>query len=348
MMRSGKDMDIRKYQKCKKGIDWLLLLAPLVGGGIVWLVMGQAVWAVGAAVLLVLGGLPVHLQYWLDERYMGGVVEDLSRLCESLAVLAEQEVFAENEDTQLSKLQDRVWKLIRMYRRQNEVSRQEQENIKALVSDISHQLKTPLANLNMYTEFLADPAVDGEERAEYMAVVRLSVERLSFLSESMIKISRLESGLIHLHAQTQSINETVLTAVKDVFAKAVERGTEITYQGAEEILVCHDRRWTAEAVFNLLDNAVKYSPPGSVIAVTVRRLGLFMSVDVRDQAPQIAEEERAKIFQRFYRGESGRSAEGLGIGLYLAREIARRQGGYMNLGREEGGNVFSVFFPINV
>ena len=112
MMRSGKDMDIRKYQKCKKGIDWLLLLAPLVGGGIVWLVMGQAVWAVGAAVLLVLGGLPVHLQYWLDERYMGGVVEDLSRLCESLAVLAEQEVFAENEDTQLSKLQDRVWKLI--------------------------------------------------------------------------------------------------------------------------------------------------------------------------------------------------------------------------------------------
>lgn len=160
-------------------------------------------------------------------------------------------------------------------------------------------------------------------------------------------MSRLESGLIHLHSQQQSINETVLTAIKDIFAKALDKEIEITYADSADIQVFHDRPWTAEAVFNLLDNAVKYSPPKSIIAVSVRQLGLFLSIDVEDQAEVITRKERPKIFQRFYRGTNSRSTEGIGVGLYLSREIAIKQGGYINLSKGVSGNKFSLFLPID-
>ena len=141
----------------------------------------------------------------------------------------------------------------------------------------------------------------------------------------------------------QSLNETVLTAIKNVFVKARNKGVEITYNSEEEIEICHDKRWTAEAIFNMLDNAVKYSPTGSVIAVNVRRLGLFSAVDIADMAQPISEEEQSKIFERFYRGKNSGKTEGIGIGLYLAREIAVKQNGYINLKCGENGNTFSIY-----
>ena len=141
----------------------------------------------------------------------------------------------------------------------------------------------------------------------------------------------------------KSLNETVLTAIKNVFVKAINKSVEITYNSEDEIEICHDKRWTAEAIFNMLDNAVKYSPTGSVIAVNVRRLGLFSAVDIADMAQPISEEEQSKIFERFYRGKNSGKTEGIGIGLYLAREIAVKQNGYINLKCGENGNTFSIY-----
>lgn len=318
----------------------------MIGSTVMYLLTGNGLAAFLTAGFLGVSGLLIYLQYCIDRRYIRGVVEDLTMLCNNLVSLEEKEVFPDNEDTQLSKLQSHIIKLVRILKKQKEDSRQEQENMKGLVSDISHQLKTPLANLKMYTEFLEDESLTEGQRREYTEVIRLSVERLNFLSESMIKVSRLESGLIQLNPEVQSINETVLTALKDIFPKARQKGVEITYTEGEEIVAYHDRRWSAEAVFNLLDNAVKYSPKGSVIAVKVRKLGIFMAIDVEDMAPVILEEEKTKIFQRFYRGQSSSHTEGIGIGLYLAREIVVKQGGYMNLTQMESGNVFTIYLPV--
>lgn len=308
--------------------------------------------AKGFTVVFIVGCLGLMAMiFWLsgrlDDLYISKVVSDLSLLCENLVTLEENEVFPENEDTMLSKLQSRIRKLVRILRRKNERSLQEQENIKRLVSDISHQLKVPLANLKMYTEFLEEKTISKQQRSEYVDVLRLSVERLQFLSENLIKVSRLEGGLINLHMESQSINETVLKAVKDIFAKARSKRIEITYSGEREILVIHDSRWTAEAMFNLLDNAVKYSPCDCTIKVTLRQLGMFMAVDVEDMAPVIPEEEKAEVFKRFYRGQHSQNTEGMGLGLYLAREIVIRQGGYLNLRRGKMGNVFSMFLMVD-
>lgn len=282
------------------------------------------------------------LLYRLQDYYITEIVADLSSLIDILTELEEREIFPDNEDTILSKLQSKVIKLVRILKNNNEAAKQEHENIKTLVSDVSHQLKTPLSNLKMYSEFLRDETLSEEKRKKYIEIICLSVERLHFLSENMIKISRLESGLIQLNMQRQSLNETVLKAVKDIYPKARQKNTEIVYQEETQIIIHHDRNWTAEAVCNLLDNAVKYSKEGSCIVLTVREFGMFAEVSVEDENGAIPETERSKIFTRFYRGKNSQGEEGIGVGLYLSREIAVKQGGYMNLKTTQKGNIFSI------
>lgn len=286
--------------------------------------------------------LLAFLMHYLDDKYITGVVADLSSLTDMLTELEEREIFPENEDTILSKLQSKIVKLVRILKDKNRMAEQEHENIKELVSDISHQLKTPISNLKMYSQFLDDETLSIEKRREYLGVLHISIERLNFLSENMIKISRLESGLIHLNMQEQSLNETVMKSVKDVYPKAKQKQAEIVYMEEKQMVISHDRNWTAEAVFNLLDNAVKYAERGSKIILAVKQLGMFVEISVEDENGAIPEEERAKIFTRFYRGKNSRKEEGIGVGLYLSREIAVKQGGYMNLRATEKGNVFSI------
>lgn len=286
--------------------------------------------------------LLAYLVHLLDDQYITGVVEDLSSLVDVLIELEEKEIFPDSEDTILSKLQSRVIKLVRILKNKNKLAEQEHEDIKELVSDISHQLKTPISNLKMYSQFLKDASLSEEKRKEYVSIICFSVDRLNFLSENMIKISRLESGLIHLNMQKQSLNDTMMKTVKEIYPKAKQKGIEITYREEEKIFISHDRNWTAEAVFNLLDNAVKYAKEGSKIILSLRLLGMFVEISVEDENGAIAEEEQAKIFTRFYRGSNSREQEGIGVGLYLSREIAAKQGGYLNLKTTDRGNIFSM------
>ncbi|MDD5949615.1 MAG: HAMP domain-containing sensor histidine kinase [Lachnospiraceae bacterium] len=296
---------------------------------------------IASAGLLSCFGLTLLLHY-MEDVHTRELVLELSRLMDTLLELEEKEVFPDSEDTIVSKLQSRVLKLIRILRQKNRQSWQEQENMKSLISDISHQLKTPLSNLKMYSEFLEQENLSEIQRKQYTDIVCASVERLEFLAENMIKISRLESGLIHLAMEEQSLNETVLKAVKDVYPKAKQKNVELVYKEDSHIFICHDRNWTAEAVFNLLENAVKYSCQGGQVILRVRKLGMFAEVSVEDENGPIKEEERTKVFSRFYRGENSRNQEGIGIGLYLAREIVMKQKGYMKLTMTEKGNQFSI------
>lgn len=334
-------MDRRKFEKIIKLLFVLSWIIVIIAACLIYFLSFNVLYTVISSVgMMILCGI-IFCIHHLDNLFITGIISDLSKLTDILTELEEKQIFSENEDTIVSKLQSKIIKLVKILKKRNETSLQEHENIKALVSDISHQLKTPIANLIMYSEFLEDSTLSEKKRMEYTGIIRLSVGRLNFLSESMIKISRLESGLIHLNMQEQSLNETVLKAVKDVYVKARNKGTEIIYREEKNISIFHDRNWTSEGIFNLLDNAVKYSERGSKIYLTVKSFGMFASVEVADENTPIPEEERNKIFSRFYRGNNSKNIEGIGIGLYLSREIAVRQGGYMNLKASDKGNVFS-------
>lgn len=221
----------------------------------------------------------------------------------------------------------------------------EQEKTKTLIADISHQTKTPIANLLLYTELLKEE--EGAGNSETVALLESQVRKLDFLIQSLVKLSRLETGILVLHPQKNAVAQLLKEEREQYMAKARKKGLylHVITEGAEEVTACFDPKWTLEALGNLIDNAIKYTPAGGV-TVRVNPYELFVCIEVEDTGIGIAEEEHAKIFGRFYRSMSVSDEQGVGIGLYLAREIVRQESGYIQLTSEVGkGTTFSLYLP---
>mgnify|MGYP001852135721 FL=1 len=231
---------------------------------------------------------------------------------------------------------------IRNQQMENALRREEQET-KALITDISHQLKTPVASLKMSYEIVDSTELSREEAREFQEKEREDVDRLARLLEAFTQMSKLETGMIRLCPQKASLQKTLAKAVAGVYVKAMEKGISIETQEFDDILICHDPGWTAEAFANVLDNGVKYAPSGTRITIRVTKMASLVMVEMEDEGPGIPAKERNRIFQRFYRGESEsvRRKEGSGVGLYLTRQILERQGGTVCV--KNGGNGGSNF-----
>ena len=220
----------------------------------------------------------------------------------------------------------------------------EKDKIKTLIADVSHQTKTPLSNVLLYAQLLSEQPLPEENRACVMALEGQAV-KLQSLIEALVKTSRLESGVLALHPQPASLAPMLEEAVAQFAPKAAEKKITLTLASSEGDGV-FDSKWTAEAVCNLLDNAVKYTPAGGSVTVQTHCYELFCRIDVSDTGPGIPEEEQAKVFQRFYRSPANHQAQGVGIGLYLARQIAEGQGGYIKVFSKPGkGAKFSLYLP---
>lgn len=218
----------------------------------------------------------------------------------------------------------------------------EKEKIKELISDISHQTKTPIANILLYTELLKEQELNGQVRicAEETAA---QAEKLSFLIITLVKLSRLETGVFALLPVKTDLMPMLEKIYRQYQPKAEEKGLRFTLEPTEAQAV-FDEKWSAEAIGNIVDNAIKYTDSGFV-TISVREYEMFCSVTVSDSGKGIAEEEQGRIFTRFYRSPSVSPKEGIGVGLYLAREIVNGCGGYIKVSSEVNkGTEFSVFF----
>lgn len=221
---------------------------------------------------------------------------------------------------------------------------QEKEHLKALIGDISHQVKTPTANILLYTQLLSEQPLSQESRL-CVDALEGQTKKLQSMMDALVKTSRLESGVIALHPTYGKLYRVLEAAVSQLAPKAAAKGIAITLESTEAEAV-FDSKWTEEAIANLLDNAVKYTPTGGSVSITVTDYHIFSAIHVRDTGPGIAEEEQPKIFQRFYRGQAHAESEGVGIGLYLVRQIARAQGGYVKVCSQLGsGSTFSLYLP---
>lgn len=221
---------------------------------------------------------------------------------------------------------------------------QEQQNLKIqeLISDISHQTLTPISNLQLYSQLLKEQQSKASPELETICE---ETEKLDFLIQSLVKLSRMENGIIAVRPQRASVSE-LLAAVKERYmAKAEEKNITLTVSDMEET-ACFDRKWTEEALGNIVDNAVKYTPEGGRIGVRAEAYSFFTRIDVQDSGIGMKETELNKIFSRFYRSFDVADEPGVGIGLYLAREIVQAQKGYIKVSSEKGkGSLFSVFLP---
>lgn len=230
----------------------------------------------------------------------------------------------------------------------------EKEETKSLVTDLSHQLKTPVAALTSCYDILKNPSLSKEERAEFQTRMEQQMESLEQLIGALINISRMETGMIKLQLRKDRIFETILEAVNRIWLKARNKEIEIQMEAEDEIedlVIRYDRKWLCEALINLLDNAVKYSPCKTMITIRAVRMASFFRIEIQDQGIGIPQESRHKVFQRFYRGNQAeiQKEEGAGVGLYLARRIIQGHHGTISLDtrkmKKEKGAVFVVQLP---
>ena len=222
---------------------------------------------------------------------------------------------------------------------------EEKSKIAALIADVSHQTKTPIANLLLYASLLAESELTPEQRAQAEAL-KTQAEKLSFLVDALVKSSRLDNGILTLSPAPPPLQPLLDGAAAQGLAAAGQRGISLTvlpWEGAARF----DSKWTAEALYNVLDNALKYTPPGGTVTLSVTAYHMFCCIQVSDTGPGIPEEEQAQIFSRFYRGAAVREQEGLGLGLYLTRRILTSEGGYIRVSSQPGkGSTFSLYLPL--
>lgn len=224
--------------------------------------------------------------------------------------------------------------------------KKEKENIKSLVTDISHQLKTPLASIKLFNSLLIEEDLTKGEIQEFLLRSKQEINKLEWLFNSLLKISRMEAGMIELKKELKDIKSTLLRAISEIFIKAQEKNIEINAEEIHSVLVCHDPKWTKEAIFNILENSVKYTENNGHIVITTELMESYLRIDIEDNGIGIPKEEFNDIFKRFYRGKLQRVkyCEGSGVGLYLTRKIFEEQGGSIMVDSIEGrGTKFSLY-----
>ena len=248
------------------------------------------------------------------------------------------------DETELSALEGRLARFLRGSAAARRTVETEQAAVKILIADISHQTRTPIANLLLYASLLSESELDPRQR-EQVDALSAQAEKLSFLIKALVKASRLEAGIVAPAPAVNPVGPLLENAVKQEGPAALAKQITLTAEPFDGS-AAFDPRWTGEALGNVVNNAVKYTPPGGRVSVSAQLLDSFCRIDVADTGSGVPEGEQAAVFNRFYRGGATRAAEGLGLGLYLAREILARQGGYIRLSSRPGeGCIFSLYLP---
>lgn len=297
--------------------------------------------AAGYAAVAVIAAVAVGTVIWSRWR----TARLLARL-EEMLTAAMDGSFSEKrfDESRLSALESRLSQYLSASVLSARNLQTQRDQISALVSDISHQTRTPVANLRLYTQLLEEQPLTEQGR-DCARALSAQAGKLQTLIEALVKTSRLETGLLVLHPRSGPLAPVLERAAAQYAPKASEKGLTLTVENAAGAAV-FDPKWTEEAVCNLLDNAVKYTPAGGAVTVEVRNYELFAAIRVADTGPGIPEAEQARIFSRFHRGAEAYEQQGVGIGLYLTRQIAENQGGYVKVISTPGnGSVFALYLP---
>lgn len=252
------------------------------------------------------------------------------------------------EEGVLSKINSKFYQMARTIKLSFDNLNTEKENVKSLITDISHQLKTPLSSIKMYNSILIDDTdLTKAEKDEFLQTSRNEINKLEWLIGSLVKLSRLEVGMIELKIKNESIKKTINDAVDSIRAKALQKNINISVNIKDEYYIPHDYRWTKEAISNVIENAVKYSLEKGTITINMLNMTTYIRIDISDNGIGISSSDFNNIFKRFFRGNSEivKAAEGSGVGLYLTRKIIESEGGSITVDSTVNkGTTFSLFF----
>lgn len=251
-----------------------------------------------------------------------------------------------NKETLDSKIDSKLYKLGEVVKGKNEKTNKAKVEIEQMISDITHQVKTPISNIRMYSDTIINNNLQKEQENEFLNIISNQVDKLEFLMNSLTKMSRLETNMIVLNKESSKFMECIEKAEEQVKPLAENKNIEIRVTG-ENCIVQYDKKWTLEAICNLLENAIKYTNQNGKIIINLEKLETFLKIDIIDNGIGIDEENINNIFKRFFRERKVNNIEGIGIGLYLSKNIIEAQNGYIKVkSKVNEGSTFSVFLPL--
>lgn len=266
--------------------------------------------------------LSYHIQKEMKVTYQNL----LQRLDRAIGGEIQDTAYDESMDTAVAERLNRVVQISRMNQGNAE---KERDIIKSLISDISHQVRTPLTNIMLYAGLLQEQDLDNDTMLLVDKIGKQS-EKLDFFMKELVRSSYAEQEMISIYPKIMGVEELLHTSCQIVELAALKKKISIV-QEETDALCYADKKWTTEALGNVLDNAIKYSPQNSQIKVKVVPYESFVCIQVQDQGFGIKEEEQGMIFERFYRSKAVSSEPGFGIGLYLVREVLSKQGGFVKI-----------------
>lgn len=297
-----------------------------------------------------LGVLLLDFLFFYHRKYMEKIylneLENITDALEQMFIKKEINIKYKNTDTLSDKILTQIHRINAANNGYQRLLQHQKDGIKKLLAEISHQLRTPLANMESYLTLLEDE-IHVKEQREYFEAIKCSEAKIKFLTERFILAARMENKIIQIHKVPSDLKETVAIAVfqiykraemKDIFIKVID-------ERVDKCIIEHDANWLSEAVYNLLDNSVKYSPNRTCIKIFLRTNEMFSEICVEDEGIGIEKDEENKIFQIYYRGKNISTEEGYGMGLYITREIIKKHDGFMKAKRIKQGLSISIFLP---
>ena len=232
-----------------------------------------------------------------------------------------------------------------MLQAKNETEHKTKEFLKSTISDISHQLKTPLAALMMYQEIIEAEPDNADTVKEFSQKIGTALKRIEQLILSMLKITRLDTGNILFDKRICSVQELIKNAISELTTRAVQEKKQLIVQGNPNETVTCDMDWTSEAIGNFVKNALDHTQTGGTIKITWESTPTMLRILVSDNGSGIAPEDIHHIFKRFYRSKHSLNTPGIGLGLPLAKSIIEGQGGLISVQSVlHEGTTFSVSF----
>lgn len=302
--------------------------------------VNTAIWMILVAIVFI-GALAALIILNYRKNIQNEMAELLQKLDDAIDGKIQENKYDESMN---SAIVERLNKLVQVSGMQKNRAAKERDTIKSLISDISHQIRTPLTNIMLYIGLLRERELEEGTR-ELADKIQQQSEKLDFFMKELVKSAYTETEMIVAKPEKASVEELMARTCQTIEVEALKKGTLVERE--ESHLFCNcDMKWTVEALSNILENAIKYSPENSRIEIKAVPYESFVCIQIIDQGIGIREEELGLIFQRFYRSQDVKKEQGFGIGLYLAREIFARQGGYVKVQSKLGeGSTFCVFLP---
>lgn len=324
----------------------LLLAAALCSGQ----VMAQESWqtgrkaeltAVGFTAAALAAAAVLHFAMtWRRYRRLAALSEQLDKILHGQGTLE----FAEQEEGELSILQDEIRKMTVTLRQQADALKGEKQYLCDAITDMSHQLRTPLTSLNLIQAMLAGQELSPERRRELLMQQKVLLRRIDELLVVLLKMARIDAGAVSFQRMQVPAGQLVRQASEPLSIPMELRGLQLCCHGNEQVTLCIDAAWSAEALGNILKNCMEHTPGGGRIDVFWEENAVYIEVRVEDNGPGIDEEDLPHVLERFYKGKNQGEA-GFGVGLAFARMVVAAQNGVLTAeNRSQGGARFVMRF----